>query len=71
MGGRSQQAFFREPTGDVNFNGGLNSAGGNLSLQDNESPDLLNVDFNFLGSVLKRNGYTLLNSTPLGGGSPS
>lgn len=70
MAGRSQWAFYSEPAGDVNFNGGLNSAGGNLSLQDNESSDLLNVDFNFLGSVLKRNGYTALNTSALSG-SPS
>lgn len=65
MAGRSPWAFFSEPAGDVNFNGGLNSAGGNLSLQDNESSGLQNVDFNFLGSVLQRNGYTVLNTVPL------
>lgn len=66
MAGRSPWAFFSEPAGDANFNGGLNSAGGNLSLQDNESSGLQNVDFNFLGSVLQRNGYTVLNTIPLG-----
>lgn len=71
MAGRSPWAFFSEPAGDVNFNGGLNSAGGNLSLQDNESPDLQNVDFNFLGSVLKRNGYTALNTSALAGSPQS
>lgn len=71
MAGRSQYAHFSEPTGDVNFNGGLNSAGGNLSLQDNESSDLQNVDFNFLGSVLKRNGYTALNTSALSGSPQS
>lgn len=71
MGGRSQNAYLSQPTGDVNFNGGLNSAGGNLSLQDNESPDLLNVDFNFLGSVLKRNGYTALNTVAISGSPAS
>lgn len=70
MAGRSPSSFFSEPVGDINFNGGLNSAGGNLSLQDNESSDLQNVDFNFLGSVLKRNGYTALNTSALSG-SPS
>lgn len=49
----------------VNFNGGLNTTGGPLSLQDNESPDLQNVDFNKFGSVVKRNGYTTLNDTPI------
>ncbi len=71
MGGRSSNSMISQPAGDVNFNGGLNSAGGNLSLQDNESSDLLNVDFNFLGSVLKRNGYTALNTTSLSGGIDS
>jgi len=65
MAGRSQQVFQSQPTGDISFNGGLNSAGGNLSLKDNESSDLLNVDFNFLGSVLKRSGYTTLNGTAI------
>lgn len=67
MAGRPPTAHFSQATGDVNFNGGLNSAGGNLSLQDNESSDLQNVDFNFLGSVLKRNGYTALNTSALSG----
>lgn len=65
MAGRSPYAKLSNPEGDINFNGGLNSAGGNLSLQDNESSDLLNVDFNFLGSVLKRNGYTALNTSAI------
>lgn len=63
MAGRSPWAYFSEPAGDANFNGGLNTAGGNLSLQDNESSSLQNVDFNFLGSVLQRNGYTVLGTT--------
>ncbi len=71
MAGRSPYTYLSEPVGDVNFNGGLNSAGGNLSLQDNESSDLQNVDFNFLGSVLKRNGYTALNTSALSGGHQS
>jgi hypothetical protein len=71
MAGRSPWAFFSEPAGDANFNGGLNTAGGNLSLQDNESSGLLNVDFNFLGSVLQRNGYTCLNTSALSGSPQS
>ena len=51
------------PQGSVKFNGGLNSTAGPLSLSDNESPDLQNVDFNTFGSVVKRNGYTALNTT--------
>jgi hypothetical protein len=50
---------------DVNFGGGLNSTGGPLSLKNNESPDLQNVDFNKFGSVLKRNGYTALNTSAI------
>lgn len=65
MAGRSPWAYFSEPVSDVNFNGGLNSAGGNLSLQDNESSSLQNVDLNFLGSVSKRNGYTALNTSAI------
>jgi hypothetical protein len=49
----------------VNFNGGLNTTGGPLSLKDSESPDLQNVDFNKFGSVVKRNGYTTLNSSAM------
>lgn len=71
MAGRTPLAHVSEPTGDINFNGGLNSAGGNLSLQDNESSGLQNVDFNFLGSVLKRNGYTALNTSALSGSPAS
>jgi len=50
--------------GDVNFNGGLNTTGGPLSLKDTESPDLQNIDFNKFGSIVKRNGYTTLNTVP-------
>lgn len=49
--------------GDINFSGGLNTTAGPLSLQNTESPDLQNVDFNKFGSILTRNGYTELNST--------
>lgn len=71
MAGRVKWSYVSEPTGDINFNGGLNSAGGNLSLKDNESSDLQNVDFNFLGSVLKRNGYTALNTSAISGSAQS
>jgi len=50
---------------DINFNGGLNTTGGPLSLKENESPDLQNVDFSKFGSVIKRNGYTTLNSSAI------
>ena len=51
------------PVSEAQFNGGLNSTGGPLSLKDNESSDLQNVDFDKFGSILKRNGYTALNTT--------
>jgi hypothetical protein len=44
------------------LNGGLNSTSGNLNLKDNESSDLQNIDFDKFGSILKRNGYTCLNT---------
>ena len=50
---------------DINFSGGLNSTGGPLSLQNNESSSLQNIDFNKFGSVLKRNGYTALNTSAI------
>ena len=45
------------PFASVAFTGGLNSTAGPLNLQDNESSDLQNVDFNRFGSIVKRNGY--------------
>lgn len=56
-----------QPMGDSNFNGGLNSTSGPLSLNNNESSNLLNIDFNKFGSIIKRNGYTALNTSVLGG----
>lgn len=53
------------PISEKNFNGGLNSASGPLSLQNNESTDLQNIDFNKFGSILKRNGYNALNTTAI------
>jgi hypothetical protein len=50
------------PFSDKILNGGLNSTGGALELQNNESSDLQNIDFDKFGSVLKRNGYTVLCS---------
>lgn len=54
------------PVAHTAFSGGLNSTSGPLNLQDNESSDLQNIDFNKFGSILKRNGYTALNTTTLG-----
>lgn len=48
---------------DIAFNGGLNSTAGNLALKDNESSDLQNIDFDKFGSILKRNGYSALNTS--------
>jgi len=54
------------PSGQNSFSGGLNSTSGPLNLEDNESPDLQNVDFNEFGSVLSRNGSAVLNSSAIG-----
>ena len=59
------------PISSKALNGGLNSAGGALSLQDNESSDLQNIDFDKFGSIMKRNGYTALNTTSLNAGADS
>lgn len=52
--------------GDVAFNGGLNSTAGPLALKNNEASDIQNIDFSKFGSILKRNGFTQLNSTEIG-----
>lgn len=49
--------------------GGLNSTAAALKLEENESPDLQNVDFNKFGSILKRNGYTALNTSAFNSGA--
>lgn len=59
------------PISDKNFNGGLNSTSGPLSLENNDSSDLLNIDFNKFGSILKRNGYTALNTSAIAGSAKS
>ncbi len=50
---------------DNDFSGGLNTAGGPLSLGNSESSDLRNIDFNKFGSILQRNGYSTLNSSAI------
>lgn len=60
-----------QPIADNNFNGGLNSTAGPLSLKNSESSDLLNIDFNKMGSILKRNGYTALNTSAISGSAKS
>lgn len=56
---------------DTSLGGGLNSTGGPLHLKDNESSDLQNVDFNKFGSIVKRNGYSALNTAALTGSTTS
>lgn len=53
------------PISDLTLNGGLNSTAGPLTLQNNESSSLQNIDFNKFGSILKRNGYTALNTSAI------
>ena len=54
------------PIGFSKHNGGLNSTAGPLGLEENESSDLINVDFDKFGSFAMRNGYTALNATATG-----
>ena len=54
------------PTASTSFSGGLNSTASALGLQENESSDLQNIDFNKFGSILKRNGYVNVNGTSSG-----
>lgn len=56
---------------DINFNGGLNSTAGPLSLNNTESSSLQNIDFSKFGSILKRNGYTALNTSAISGSAQS
>jgi len=60
-----------QPIADINFNGGLNSTSGALSLSNNESSDLLNIDFNKFGSIVKRSGYNCLNTSAISGSKRS
>lgn len=60
MAGLFPYSFYSQPKDDINFNGGLNSTSGPLSLKDTEASDLQNIDFNKFGSILKRNGYSVL-----------
>lgn len=60
-----------QPISDSNMNGGLNSTSGPLSLKNTESSDLLNIDFNKFGSIIKRNGYAALNTSAISGSARS
>jgi hypothetical protein len=53
------------------FNGGVNSTAGPLYVKPNESSDLLNVDFDKFGSILKRSGYTVLSTASVVGAHQS
>lgn len=50
----------------IQFVGGLNSTGGPLSLTEQESSKLQNIDFDKFGSVVKRSGHLNTNSSILG-----
>lgn len=49
--------------------GGLNSTSSPTSLEDNESSDLQNIDFDITGQFHKRGGYTQLNTTSFNSGA--
>lgn len=49
------------------MNGGLNDTAGALGVANNESTGLQNIDFNKFGSIVKRNGFTALNTTAVAG----
>jgi len=46
----------------TSLKGGLNTNGNPMMIEDTESSDLDNVDFDRFGRVKKRNGYFWLNS---------
>ena len=54
--------------GSKDFSGGLNTISDFFTLAENESPDALNVKFNFDGSVQKRPGYVALTNAAIGPG---
>lgn len=64
MAGLFPYSLYSQPKDDINFNGGLNSTNGPLSLKDTESSDLQNINMNKFGSILKRSGYLNIVSEP-------
>jgi hypothetical protein len=52
-----------------NNGGGLNSSASPISLEDNESSDCLNVEYDKFGSIRKRGGYVCLNTTAYNSGA--
>ena len=57
------------PVSHKTLSGGLNSTAGPLALQDNESSDLQNINFDKFGSISKRGGYTTLSTATLFAGA--
>ena len=57
------------PIGFNTFTGGLNSTANPLALKDGELSDVQNVDYNKFGSVLKRSGYSALNTSAFNSGA--
>lgn len=49
------------------FVGGLNSFANKTNIKDEESPDMLNMDFVGLRGIKKRNGYTVLDDEVVNG----
>jgi hypothetical protein len=47
--------------------GGLNNKYAPMHINDDQSPDLMNVVFDELGAITKRNGYTALNAAQIDG----
>ena len=58
------------PISYTKLNGGLNTNSGPLGLEENDSSDLQNIDFDKGGSFKQRNGYTALNTTSIDAGEP-
>lgn len=52
------------PVSISTLGGGLND--GTMSLKDNETNDLQNIDFDKSGSIIKRLGYYHLNNSIIG-----
>lgn len=68
MGGNDYQSQ-SSPINIAAFSGGLNTTTNPLSLQENEARDIQNMDFDKFGSVIKRKGYTALNTSAFNSGA--
>lgn len=51
------------------FSSGLNSTANPLNLKDEELSDVQNVDYDKFGAIVKRNGYTALNTSAFNSGA--